>query len=599
MTHRFASFFALCLLSLVLVGMYTSDSYAQWVNGQAAEFVVGQTNFDSALSGVSSTLLGILGSHVVAIDKTNGKMYLSDPINYRVLRFPYPIGANGAAADLVFGQADLNSNVAPGQASASTLNRPWGAAVHNGDLWVVDRADGRILRYPHAWMSDVSNGSAANLVLGAPDLGTVNPGKSQTQLLQPRGMCFDALGNLWVADGNNNRVLEFANADSKSNGAPADKVLGQSNFSKSDTLAPPTSSSMFIPYGVCFDGSTLWVADGENNRVLRFANAGSKANGGAADGVLGQPNFTSSANPNPTAATLNIPTAVAADGTGALYLCDYQNHRVLIYQNASSKANGGNADFVLGQTGFTTNSRGTDEFTMVYPNGIGIDVALGKLLVCDEGNYRVLQYSASNHPLPIQLSSFAASASSDGVRLTWETMSEVNNYGFEIQRSPASAVKQWTKAGFVAGYGTSTTAHSYSFVDALASGLSSYRLKQIDLSGEFRFSDPVDVNSVAGATDQKPIPKDFLLTQNYPNPFNPSTQIEYDLPKGGEVSLVVYDILGREVTTLANGYHEAGKYTARWDAGVQASGVYIARVKVSGGGGGTVFTKNIKLLLTK
>jgi hypothetical protein len=151
----------------------------------------------------------------------------------------------------------------------------------------------------------------------------------------------------------------------------------------------------------------------------------------------------------------------------------------------------------------------------------------------------------------------------------------------------------------VAGYGTSPTAHSYSFVDALANGLSSYRLKQIDLSGEFRFSDPVDVNSVAGATDQKLIPKDFLLTQNYPNPFNPSTQIEYDLPKGGEVSLVVYDILGREVTTLANGYHEAGKYTARWDAGVQASGVYIARVKVSGGGGGTVFTKNIKLLLTK
>ena len=598
MTHRFASVFVLCLLSLVLVGMYTPDSYAQWANGQAAEFVVGQTNFDSALYGVSSTLLGTLGSHAVAIDFVNHKMYLSDPINFRVLRFPYPVTSNGVAADLVFGQADLNSNVEPGQASASTLNRAWGLAVHNGDLWVVDRADGRILRYPHAW-SDASNAPAANLVLGAPDLGTVNPGKSQTQLLQPRGMCFDALGNLWVADANNNRVLEFANADSKSNGAPADKVLGQSSYTRSDTLAPPTSSSMFIPYGVCFDGSTLWVADGENNRVLRFANAGSKASGGAADGVLGQANFTSSANPNPTSTTLNIPTAVVTDGTGGLYVCDYQNHRVLIYRNASTKVNGGSADFVLGQVDFTTNSRGTNEFTMVYPNGIGIDVALGKLLVCDEGNYRVLQYSASNHPLPIQLSSFAASASGDGVRLTWTTMSEVNNYGFEVQRSPASAVKQWTKAGFVPGYGTSTTAHSYSFVDTSAGVSSSYRLKQIDLNGESRFSDPVDVNSVAGAAGEKPVPEAFLLTQNYPNPFNPSTQIEYDLPKAGQVSLVVYDILGREVTTLASGYHEAGRYTARWDAGAQASGVYIARVKISGEAGGTVFTKNIKLLLTK
>jgi sugar lactone lactonase YvrE len=599
MTHRFGSFFALCLLSLVLVGMYTSDSSAQWANGQIAEFVVGQTDFVSADTGVSNTLFGVLGAHAVAIDSAHHKMYMSDPTNHRVLRFAYPVTANGAVADLAFGQADLDSNAAPGVSSASTLNRPWGVDLHNGDLWVVERYDARILRYPHAW-TYTSNGPAADLVLGAPDFGTVNPGTSQTQLQQPRGMCFDAPGNLWVADGNNNRVLEYVNASSKSSGAPADKVLGQSNFTSAAFPSPPTRSSMNTPYGVCFEGSTLWVADANNNRVLRFDNAGSKANGGAADGVLGQPNFISSSVPsNPTAASQNIPTALVVDGNGTLYLCDYQNHRVLIYDAASSKSDGGNANNVLGQGDFTSDSRGTTQTTMGYPNGIQIDIANGKLLVCDEANHRVLQYSASSHPLPIQLSSFAASASSDGVRLTWETMSEVNNYGFEIQRSPASAIKQWSKAGFVAGYGTSPTAHSYSFVDALANGLSSYRLKQIDLSGEFRFSDPVDVNSVAGATDQKLIPKDFLLTQNYPNPFNPSTQIEYDLPKGGEVSLVVYDILGREVTTLANGYHEAGKYTARWDAGVQASGVYIARVKVSGGGGGTVFTKNIKLLLTK
>jgi hypothetical protein len=343
----------------------------------------------------------------------------------------------------------------------------------------------------------------------------------------------------------------------------------------------------------------LWVADGDNNRVLRFDNAASKANGAAANGVLGQTDFVSSASNSTTAATMAVPTALVVDGNGTLYLCDYGYNRVLIYENALSKANGGSADVVLGQNNFTSSSSGLSQSTLNLPNGIGIDVPNGKLIVCDERNYRVLQFSASNHPLPIQLSSFAASASGDGVRLTWTTMSEVNNYGFEVQRSPASAVKQWTKAGFVPGYGTSTTAHSYSFVDTSAGVSSSYRLKQIDLNGESRFSDPVDVNSVAGAAGEKPVPEAFLLTQNYPNPFNPSTQIEYDLPKAGQVSLVVYDILGREVTTLASGYHEAGRYTARWDAGAQASGVYIARVKISGEAGGTVFTKNIKLLLTK
>ena len=599
MTHRCASFFVLCLLSPVLVGMCTSDSYAQWLNGQAAEFVVGQTDFVSADTGVSSTLFGVLGAHAVAIDSAHHKMYMSDPTNHRVLRFAYPVTANGMAADLAFGQSDLNSNAAPGASSASTLNRPWGVDLQNGDLWVVERYDARILRYPHAW-TYTSSGPAADLVLGAPDFSTVNPGTSQAQLQQPRGMCFDALGNLWVADGNNNRVLEYVNASGKSNGAPADKVLGQSIFTSSAFPNPPTSSSMNTPYGVCFEGTTLWVADGNNNRVLRFDNAGSKSSGSAADGVLGQPNLISSSVPsNPTAASQNIPTALVVDGNGTLYLCDYQNHRVLIYDAASSKSNGGNADNVLGQGDFTSNSRGTTQTTMGYPNGIQIDIANGKLLVCDEANHRILQYSASSHPLPIQLSSFAASVSSDGVRLTWNTLSEVNNYGFEIQRSPDSAVKEWSKAGFVAGYGTSTTAHSYSFVDTIAGGSISYRLKQIDLNGEYHFSDPVDVNSVSGAADQNPIPKVFSLKQNYPNPFNPSTQIEYDLPKAGEVSLVVYDILGREVATLANGYHEAGVYTARWDAHAEASGVYIARVKVSGGGGAAPFTKNIKLLLTK
>jgi len=594
MTRRRTLLLVPCILLLAAALLDSPEAAAQWVDGQKAQYVVGESNFTSRDNGVSATLLGSLGAHAVAIDKAHGKMYMSDPINHRVIRFDYPVTGDGPVADLAFGQTSLDSNTGATYATAYTLNRPWGLDVYDGDLWVVDRADGRILRYPSAW-SDATNGPAADLVLGQPDMFTVNNGATQTEMLQPRGMCFDPSGNLWVADGNNNRVLEFADASHKSNGAAADKVLGQTNFTSALAPAPPTRSSMALPYGVCFEGTTLWVADGTNNRVLRFDNAASKLNGAQADGVLGQPDFvSSSANPNPTAATMATPVDVVTDANGTLYLCDYSNSRVLIYYNAKSKANGGSADVVLGQANFNTNTEGTSDSTLGLPNGIQIDNDLQKLLVCDEYNYRVLQYAASS-PLPIQLASLAASAGTSGITLTWRTMSEVDSYGFEIQRgAPGGA--QWTTAGFVAGSGTSTTAHTYTFVDPSGSASSTYRLKQIDLNGAFQYSSPVAVNAAPGQESVHPTA--FFMSQNYPNPFNPSTEIAYSLPAPGEVSLGVFDILGRQVASLASGYHQAGTYTVRWDALGASSGVYVARIRISGADGST-YAHSVRLLLTK
>ena len=103
---------------------------------------------------------------------------------------------------------------------------------------------------------------------------------------------------------------------------------------------------------------------------------------------------------------------------------------------------------------------------------------------------------------------------------------------------------------------------------------------------------------------ESPIPLAFNLSQNYPNPFNPSTQISYSLPKAGKVSLVIYDVLGREIATLANANQQAGRYTVTWNAtqnsGVPiSSGVYFARLKVTNDLGGVIFTKTTRLLLMK
>ncbi len=95
------------------------------------------------------------------------------------------------------------------------------------------------------------------------------------------------------------------------------------------------------------------------------------------------------------------------------------------------------------------------------------------------------------------------------------------------------------------------------------------------------------------------IPGEFLLAQNFPNPFNPTTEIRFDLPEAGNVSLVVYDVLGREVATLATGYREVGYHLAIWNAAGQASGVYFARFNVTNADGKNIYSKINKLMLIR
>lgn len=95
------------------------------------------------------------------------------------------------------------------------------------------------------------------------------------------------------------------------------------------------------------------------------------------------------------------------------------------------------------------------------------------------------------------------------------------------------------------------------------------------------------------------MPLVYEMKQNYPNPFNPSTSIQYDLPVAGQVSLVIYDVVGRRVAELAGGYHDAGHHSVVWNASNQASGVYFAMFVASDPQGHVTYSKMNKLLLTK
>jgi hypothetical protein len=177
----------------------------------------------------------------------------------------------------------------------------------------------------------------------------------------------------------------------------------------------------------------------------------------------------------------------------------------------------------------------------------------------------------------------------DAVKLNWRTETEINNYGFEVERkvgSLLSTVSNYEKVGFVNGNGNSNSPKSYSYEDKnVPSGKYSYRLKQIDNDGQFEYSKAIEVDLGA--------PKIFELSQNYPNPFNPTTTIRFSLPEASTVKLTIYNILGQEIRTLLNEYKEAGIHTLNFDASELNSGIYVYKLEAGN------FVQTRKMTLVK
>jgi hypothetical protein len=186
--------------------------------------------------------------------------------------------------------------------------------------------------------------------------------------------------------------------------------------------------------------------------------------------------------------------------------------------------------------------------------------------------------SWSQAPLPVELTSFSANKIKDGVQLIWRTETEMNNYGFEIERSESGGYQNkddnWILLGFVEGYGNSNSPQNYFFADLnVKTGKYNYRLKQIDNDGSFAYSEIVQID--IGAY------QNFELQQNYPNPFNPITTIKFHLPERTKVKLTVFNILGETVTTLIDEILESGQHTINFDADKFMSGIYFYKLQTA------------------
>ncbi len=201
-------------------------------------------------------------------------------------------------------------------------------------------------------------------------------------------------------------------------------------------------------------------------------------------------------------------------------------------------------------------------------------------------------------PLPVELCSFTASVINRQADLVWETCSELNNKGFDIERRAYNSVSKsyntWEKISFVNGHGTTNEHNVYNYSDRkLTTGKYQYRLKQVDLNGNFEYHNlntPSDV--IIGS------PKAAELFQNYPNPSNPTSKVDFQIPFSSKVTLKVYDISGKEVASLVDKDMDGGFYTAEFNGSNLASGVYFYRLTASAGDGNS-FTKTMKLILVK
>ncbi|MCB1204515.1 MAG: NHL repeat-containing protein [Verrucomicrobiae bacterium] len=380
------------LLFAAISLLLSESSFAGLKTHQAADLVLGQPDFETELPNLSQT--GMTRPRDVAIDPTTGKVFVADSFNHRILRFASHLSLwNGTPAEAVFGQDDFvsqNGNQAR-QNRFDLLARLY--IDHEGRLWVTDQNNHRVLRYENA--SHRVTGTPADGVLGQPDFTSFATGLDDSSMNIPIGITGSPDGTIWVADLENHRVLRFDNAALKINGAPADAVLGQLDFLSK--TSGTSATKMKSPTGIFFDDDgALWVAERDNNRILRFDNAASLGNGAAANGVLGQDDF-STASGGLGEFKLQDPSDVVVDSQGTLYVSDYRNFRVLGFLDAAKLADGSAASIVLGQTDFGSGEVSLTAQGAYYVQGLALD-ELDRLYVSQTNFNRVLRYSPDGTP---------------------------------------------------------------------------------------------------------------------------------------------------------------------------------------------------------
>ena len=388
-------------------------------------------------------------------------------------------------------------------------------------------------------------------------------------------------------------ILKCSVSGNVNSDGPVGGLVGLTNGN--NVVITESSSSANVTGNGTYTGGLIGYFDAGGTSFIKncYSNGSVTASNGAAAGFAGYSNslIKNSYSSSPVSATGGNPFGFIYENSGGIDTSNFWNNETA---GTTTSSNSGNLPGIIPiptsqmQTQSTFLNEGWD------PN----------IWYMDSGKNNGYPYLAWQNPggtpLPVELKDFSANINDYRVELKWTTATEINNYGFEIQRAAVSQpsantaaesrtlnADSWEKIGFVQGNGNSNSPKAYAFTDeSVKNGKYEYRLKQIDSDGKFKYSKTIEL-------EVNKIPKEFALKQNYPNPFNPVTSIEYQVPVTSKVIIKVYDLLGNEIATLANEQKTPGSYIVKFNASNLASGVYLYRLQTDN------FVQTRKLLLLK
>lgn len=381
-------------------------------------------------------------------------------------------------------------------------------------------------------------------------------GGANTNILNNvRGHNFRANGNMVVCNsdaGNPDAVAEF---DQSGN------YLG--NFIANG------SGGLDSPFDIIFRSSDCLVSASSSNAIHRYDLNGTYINNLVSSGIAFPQQILEMPNGNIAVAGFSSPSGIYIySPTGTLL-------------KTLNVVTGNRSVYLLPNGNFiTTNGTGIHEIDSTSG-------ALVRTIVAGASYQYVSLYDYTT--IPVELTSFSASVFDRSVELNWTTATEVNNQGFEVEKS-ADGIS-FNNICFVPGFGTTTEPKSYSYTDqSVTSGKYYYRLKQIDFDGSFTYSGVVEA--------EVSLPTVFSLEQNYPNPFNPSTSIQFSLPVDAQVTINIYNLVGENVAEVVSSNFAAGSHKVDFNANTLTSGIYFYQLDATGIDGKT-FSSVKKMTLLK
>lgn len=393
-------------------------------NLDPADRVVGQPGFSVNDFGtdyrrISSATL----AYPADVSVTATQIAVADRGNNRVvLHAAEGLPAANGSAPVVLGQTDATGFAANGgrpTPTAGTLSAPAGVALTTDHLFVADTENHRVL----VWTPiPTRSGTPATFVLGQKDFAGRRPNRDRgdsnadgysdsdsTGLFAPTGIVSDGI-HLFVADRMNHRVLVWNSIASLATGQAADRVIGQADFT---AVGPnggggllPRPNSLYLPSGLALEGTSLWIADTENNRLVRWDDAATRPSPAA---VIGQPDLGTVGNPNsfpdasvnaglphappPTAESVLRPRGVAVVGN-RVFVSERDSNRLHVFRRDGATYV---SEALFGQSGATSGSpnaaAGVSGASLSAPEGVFS--ANGAVFVSDASNHRVLVLDAA------------------------------------------------------------------------------------------------------------------------------------------------------------------------------------------------------------